>query len=82
MSDLSYSASNAVDQAAAYVAALLSALGSRDPLQVLEETPSALRLAVRGLTREQDGTLERAGKWSLRHVAQHLVETNPGRSRS
>jgi hypothetical protein len=75
MSDLSYNASNAADQAGAYVAALLAALGSRDPIQVLEETPSALRLAVRGLTREQDGIVERPGKWSVRHVAQHLADS-------
>ena len=75
MSDLSYSAANAKEQAKAYVASILKALGSRDPYEVLAGTPGALRRAVAGLTREQDGTRERAGKWSVRHVVQHLADS-------
>ena len=75
MSELSYSASNAREQAKAYVASILKALGSRDALEVLAETPAALRLAVSGLTASQDGAPERAGKWSVRHVVQHLADS-------
>jgi DinB superfamily len=75
MSELSYSASNAVGQAQAYVASLMRALGSRDPLEVLASTPEALRDAVRGLTSAQDATPERPGKWSVRHVVQHLADS-------
>ncbi len=75
MTDLSYNASNAVDQAEVYIASILGALGSRDAFEVLAETPGALRQAVAGLTPEQDGTPERAGKWSVRQVVQHLNDS-------
>jgi DinB superfamily len=75
MSESANSFPDAVTQAGAYVAALLDALGSRDPLQVLAETPSNLRLTVAGLTSEQDGTPERPGKWSVRQVVQHLADS-------
>jgi len=75
MSELSYSASNAREQAKTYVASILKALGSRDALEVLAETPAALRRDVSGLTASQDGTPERAGKWSIRHVVQHLADS-------
>ena len=75
MSELSYNAANAREQAKDYVASILKALGSRDPMEVLASTPEALRRAVSGLTREQDGTPERAGKWSVRQVVQHLADS-------
>jgi hypothetical protein len=75
MSELSYSASNAREEAKAYVASILKALGSRDAMEVLSETPAALRRAVSGLSPSQDGTPERAGKWSVRHVVQHLTDS-------
>lgn len=75
MSELSYSGANAREQAKEYVASILKALGSRDAMEVLAETPGALRLAVFGLTHEQDAIPERAGKWSVRQVVQHLVDS-------
>lgn len=59
----------------AYVNSLLQALGSREPLEVMAETPQALRRAVAGLSREQDGTPEKPGKWSVRQVVQHLADS-------
>lgn len=75
MSDLTSPSSDAVAQAGAYVAALMAALGSRDPLEVLEEMPGALSRAVEGLTHAQQGTPELPGKWSVRQVVAHLADS-------
>src|SRR5215468_4152 len=77
MSEVSSNASTVAvpDQFRAYVNSLFQALGSREPLEVLAETPEALRRTVAGLSREQDGTPERPGKWSVRQVVQHLADS-------
>jgi hypothetical protein len=74
MSDLQNPASGAAAQAEAYVASLMAALGSRDPLTVLAETPDVLRQAVSGLSPEQETAAEAPGKWSVRQVVQHLAD--------
>lgn len=75
MSALTNNASNAAAQAQAYVATILQALGLRDPLEVLAETPATLRQAVAGLTPQKETAPERQGKWSVRQVVQHLVDS-------
>jgi hypothetical protein len=58
----------------AYIAKIHAALGDRDPLEVLQETPAFVRRAASGLSLEQLSTRERAGKWSARHVLRHLAD--------
>jgi DinB superfamily len=75
MSELSNHSTDTADQVKAYIAAILGALGSRDPLEVLTGTPAALREAVAGLTPEQNAIPELPSKWSVRHVVQHLADS-------
>ena len=72
MSNLSGSSATAVAQAGTYTSALLDLLGRRDPLEVLRSTPATIPVVVSGMTAAQIETPERAGKWSVRHVVQHL----------
>lgn len=57
-----------------YITRILAALGSQDPLEVLRETPAALRNAVAGITADQLSTPEGPDKWSVRQVVQHLAD--------
>jgi len=72
MSVLTGSSASAVTQAGAYTSALLELLGSREPLDVLRSTPATISIVVSGLASEQLEAPERPGKWSIRHVVQHL----------
>lgn len=65
----------ALNPSQTYVAGLLAALGTRDPLEVLVQTPSALRTAVAGLTSAQESQPEAAGQWSIRQVVAHLADS-------
>jgi hypothetical protein len=58
----------------AYVASLFAALGSRDPIEVMREGPSSFKAAIGGMTTAQLATPERAGKWSVLQVIQHLAD--------
>lgn len=74
MSEFSNPFNSPADQLKAYVESLRAALGARDPLTVLESTPNALEAAVAGLSADQQATPEASGKWSVRHVVQHLAD--------
>ena len=76
MSVFTNPASGAAGHAQAYVAAILDLLGSRDPLSVVRETPSTLARAIEGLSVGHLQTPERAGKWSIGQVLQHLADSD------
>lgn len=61
--------------AAAYTSAVLDLLGDRPPLAVLESTVGALQRAIAGLPADQLVRPEAEGKWSIRHVVQHLADS-------
>ena len=75
MSVFTNSASGSREQAGAYTAAILDLLGTRDPTDVLERTDEAIRSAIAGVSDAQLSQPESSGKWSLRHVVQHLADS-------
>jgi hypothetical protein len=62
-------------QARAYTTAVLELLGSRDPFDVLRNTPDELRRTVAGAPRGALSTAEAPGKWSMLQVVQHLADS-------
>jgi uncharacterized damage-inducible protein DinB len=75
MSVFTNPASRSPEHAAAYVSAVLDLLGDQEPIEVLEQTEGALRRAIDGLSRKQLTEPEAPGKWSVRHVVQHLADS-------
>ncbi|MEO8295781.1 MAG: DinB family protein [Gemmatimonadota bacterium] len=75
MTDLVYRAADAVENADAYVAALLAALGTSDPLKILSDTPDTIRRGTAGLSASQLAQAEKPGKWSLVRLVQHLSDS-------
>ncbi|HEX7337806.1 MAG TPA: DinB family protein [Gemmatimonadales bacterium] len=68
-------AGNAVASAAAYVRALLEVLGSRPPLEVLNELVPWLAERTQGIGEATLRQPEAPGKWSVVHVVQHLADS-------
>jgi hypothetical protein len=68
-------AGRSIENARAYVAAVLDLLGNRDPLDVLRATPAALERTVNTLSAEQIRRPEAPGKWAIRDVLQHLADS-------
>src|SRR5262247_2024575 len=75
MSVFTNPASRSAEQATAYTAAVLDLLGTKDPMEVLQNTASALEQIRHGLSPEQITQPEAPGKWSIRHVLQHLADS-------
>jgi hypothetical protein len=74
MSVLSLSGSVTAADATAYTSALLDLAGD-DPLAVLRRTPGELEALVAGVDDARLTRPERAGKWSMRDVVQHLADS-------
>lgn len=75
MSVFTNPASRSVEDAEAYVRAVLGLVGDRDPFEILESTPRALRDAVSGMEPDALSTPEAPDKWSIRHVIRHLADS-------
>ena len=75
MSVFTNPASRSAEHARAYTNAILGLLGDREPLDVLPETPTGLRRAIDVLSTAQLVKPEAPEKWSIRHVLQHLADS-------
>lgn len=75
MSVFTNSASRSAAEAGEYTAAILGLLGDRHPLDVLRTTSDGLKAAFAGVDERTVGTPEAPGKWSMRHVARHLADS-------
>ena len=75
MSVFTNPASRSIDEAQAYTQAIIELLGSRDPMEVLRDTPRALRQAIEGMSAAHLSAPEVPGKWSVTQVLQHLADS-------
>jgi hypothetical protein len=75
MSVFTNPASSAVEDAQAYVVAVLGLLGDSDPIEVLRQTPSALGRVLEEVSTPQLRQPEAPGKWSMSEVLQHLADS-------
>ena len=75
MSVFSNLSSSTAAEVKSYVSGLLELLGDHDPVQILEQTPAALRRLLDTVPPEAVGRPEAPGKWSIREVVQHLADS-------
>ena len=75
MSVFTNPSASAPEQAAHYVAALVTLLGTRNPVDVLARTSGLLDEGVRGLSKDHVRHPEADGKWSVADVLQHLADS-------
>jgi hypothetical protein len=75
VSTLSATGSLTPAQAGDYTAMLLHLLGTQNPLEVLRETPAAIRRELEVIPASRQSTPEAPGKWSARMVVAHLADS-------
>jgi uncharacterized damage-inducible protein DinB len=75
MSIFSNPAGRSIENARAYVTAVLDLLGNRDPFDVLRATPAALERTLKTLSPERIRKPEAPRKWAIRDVLQHLADS-------
>jgi hypothetical protein len=67
--------SSTPEDTARYVDALLGLLGDSDPVQILRQTPDAIKQLLDGMPAAILTTPEAPGKWSIREVLAHLADS-------
>lgn len=75
MSVFSNPASTSLADARAYTDAIVGLVGSRPPMEILRETPAAMRAGLAGLSDAQLRQPEAPGKWSIVQMLQHLADS-------
>ena len=75
MTDVDPAGSAPSDAAARYIRTILQHLGARDPVAVMQDTPRQVAALAEGLSPSQLVRAEAPGKWSMRHVVQHLADS-------
>jgi len=68
-------ASQAKDNAAAYVKLLMDLLGDRDPFEVQSQQLATLQAEIAGIDEATLRRPEKPGKWSIMQVIQHLADS-------
>jgi uncharacterized damage-inducible protein DinB len=75
MSVFSNPSSDSLQNARAYVTAILDLLGDRDPFEVLRTTGRGMRAAIQDVTSTEFDIPEADGKWSLRQILEHMADS-------
>jgi uncharacterized damage-inducible protein DinB len=75
MSIYTNSSASSPEEIQSYVGALLELLGDEEPLAVLQRTEAGLKQKVNDVAAGRMTQPEAPGKWSVRHVLQHLADS-------
>ena len=75
MSIFTNPAASTPEDTARYVNALLGLLAESDPVQILRQTPDAVKQLIDGVPAAILTTPEAPGKWSIREVLAHLADS-------